>query len=90
MDTPPKGPLLARGRTAEIYAWADSAVLKLFFDWVPENWVQHEVAEGTDPEPLPLVIVTHSAETGRFKAALAKINALGAVASPAVFYSMGD
>ena len=52
--------------------------------------VQHEAAEGTDPEPLPLVIVTHYAETGRFKAALAKIDALKSVAAPAVFYSMGD
>lgn len=52
--------------------------------------VQHEAAEGTDPQPLPLVIVTHYAETGRFKAAQAKINALATVAAPAVFYSMGD
>ncbi|HUR56016.1 MAG TPA: homoserine dehydrogenase [Gemmataceae bacterium] len=52
--------------------------------------VQHEAAEGTDPQPLPLVIVTHYAETGRFKAALGKINGLKWIASPAVFYSMGD
>jgi homoserine dehydrogenase len=52
--------------------------------------VQHEAAEGTDPQPLPLVIVTHYAETGRFRAALAKIDALASVAAPAVCYSMGD
>ena len=46
MDTPQKGALLARGRTAEIYAWGDNAVLKLFFDWVSESAVQHEVAVG--------------------------------------------
>jgi homoserine dehydrogenase len=51
--------------------------------------VQHEAGEGV-AEPVPLVIVTHYAGTGRFRAALAKINALPAVAAPAVFYSMGD
>jgi homoserine dehydrogenase len=51
--------------------------------------VQHEAAE----EPagtVPLVIVTHYAQTGRFRAALARIDRLPAVAAPAVFYSMGD
>ena len=43
-----------------------------------------------DGGPVPLVIVTHYAATGRFKAALAKINALGTIAAPAVFFSMGD
>ena len=53
------------------------------------SMVQHEAGEGS-AEPIPLVIVTHYAETGRFKAAVAKINRLGTVSSPAVFYSMGD
>ena len=52
--------------------------------------VQHETAEGEPSEPVPLVIVTHYAETGRFKAGLAKINRLPTVAAPAVFFSMGD
>jgi homoserine dehydrogenase len=51
--------------------------------------VQHEAAENGGG-PVPLVIVTHYAETGRFKRALAKINALAASAAPAVFFSMGD
>jgi homoserine dehydrogenase len=51
--------------------------------------VQHEAPEG-EGRPVPLVIVTHYAETGRFRAALAKINGLAAVAAPAVFFSMGD
>jgi homoserine dehydrogenase len=58
--------------------------------------VQHEAPE-SEPgvptpglPPVPLVIVTHYAETGRFKAALRKINALSTVAAPAVFFSMGD
>jgi homoserine dehydrogenase len=51
--------------------------------------VQHEAAEN-DGGPVPLVIVTHYAETGRFKTAIARINAMATVASPAVFFSMGD
>src|SRR6185437_3023002 len=51
--------------------------------------VQHEAAEGAR-EPVPLVIVTHYAETGAFKAAIQKMNAHSAVAAPAVFFSMGD
>jgi homoserine dehydrogenase len=52
--------------------------------------VQHEAAEGRNGDPVPLVIVTHTAETGRFRAALAKIDKLPAVAAPAVSYAMGD
>ena len=51
--------------------------------------VQHEAGEGGD-QPVPLVIVTHYAQTGRFRAALGKINCLSVVAVPAVFYSVGD
>ncbi len=53
------------------------------------SMVQHEAAE-SGGTPVPLVIVTHYAETGRFKAALSKINRLSSVAAPAVFFSMGD
>jgi homoserine dehydrogenase len=51
--------------------------------------VQHEAAEGGGG-PVPLVVVTHYAATGRFRKALARINALESVAAPAVFFSMGD
>ena len=51
--------------------------------------VQHEAAENGGG-PVPLVIVTHYAETGRFKRALERIDALDVVAAPAVYYSMGD
>jgi len=51
--------------------------------------VQHEAAE-SGGSPVPLVIVTHYAETGRFKTALKNINALTTVAAPAVYFSMGD
>ena len=43
--------------------------------------VQHEAPEGNGG-PVPLVIVTHYAETGRFKAALARIKRLATVAAP--------
>ena len=36
------GAPLARGRTAEVFAWKDGQVLKLFFDWVPPVWVETE------------------------------------------------
>lgn len=51
--------------------------------------VQHEAGEAGDA-PVPLVIVTHYAPTGAFRAALGKIDRLPAAAAPAVYYSMGD
>ncbi len=51
--------------------------------------VQHEAGEAAK-EPVPLVILTHTAETGRFRAALRKMAALPVVAAPPVSYSMGD
>ena len=51
--------------------------------------VQHEAAE-EGGGPVPLVIVTHYAATGRFRKALTRINALSTTAAPAVFFSMGD
>jgi homoserine dehydrogenase len=52
--------------------------------------VQHEAAEEGAGNPVPLVIVTHYAQTGRFKAAVGKINRLPTIAPPAVYFSMGD
>ncbi len=51
--------------------------------------VQHEAQEDGGG-PVPLVIVTHYASTGRFRRALARINQLSTTAAPAVFFSMGD
>jgi aminoglycoside phosphotransferase (APT) family kinase protein len=36
------GAPFARGRTAEVFAWKDGQVLKLFFDWVPPVWAETE------------------------------------------------
>ena len=33
---------IAQGRTAEVFAWGEGKILKLFFDWCPPDWVQHE------------------------------------------------
>jgi hypothetical protein len=38
--------MIARGRTAEVYAWQDGQVLKLFFDWCPSDWVEYEATAG--------------------------------------------
>lgn len=35
-------PPIAQGRTAEIYAWDDLHILKLYRDWCPSNWVEYE------------------------------------------------
>jgi aminoglycoside phosphotransferase (APT) family kinase protein len=34
---------IAAGRTAEVFAWKTGQVIKLFHDWVPEEWVTHEL-----------------------------------------------
>jgi hypothetical protein len=40
------GERIAQGRTAEVYAWGDRQVLKLFYDWVPDSWVAREAEIG--------------------------------------------
>jgi homoserine dehydrogenase len=52
--------------------------------------IQHEAQEGHQGGVVPLVIMTHYAETGRFWAALAKMNALPGVVPPGVYYSVDD
>ena len=46
MSSENKGKLIARGRTAEVYAWQDHQVIKLFYDWCPAPWIKHEVDIG--------------------------------------------
>jgi aminoglycoside phosphotransferase (APT) family kinase protein len=54
MDTLP--PPFAVGRTAEIYAWQEGTILKLYRDWCPANWVEHEahIAEVVTQAGLPV------------------------------------
>lgn len=35
-------PPIAQGRTAEIYAWDDGHILKLYRDWCPSDWADYE------------------------------------------------
>lgn len=37
-----RGPLIGQGRIAEIFAWGDDQVLKLFRQWCPPDWVDNE------------------------------------------------
>ena len=37
-----KGPLIGQGLTAEIYAWGDGQVLKLYHAGFPEKWIHRE------------------------------------------------
>jgi len=34
--------IIGRGRTAEIYAWGEGKVLKLYFDWCNPEWIAQE------------------------------------------------
>ncbi len=34
---------IAAGRTADIFAWQDGYILKLYREWCPKNWVDHEL-----------------------------------------------
>ncbi len=38
------GKPIAYGRTAEVYAWDDGRILKLFYDWVSESGVRQEAS----------------------------------------------
>jgi hypothetical protein len=45
-STPELGPRLSAGRTAEVFVWKDSQVLKLFYDWGPQHWSEQEISIG--------------------------------------------
>lgn len=50
--------------------------------------IQHEAQDGHPEQTVPLVIMTHEAETGRFRAAVRAIDTKPGVAGPAVYYSV--
>ena len=33
---------IAEGRTAEVYAWQDDSILKLYREWCPPDWMEYE------------------------------------------------
>ncbi len=41
-----KGPLIGVGRTAEVYAWGDHEILKLYRPDMPTEWIQFEARVG--------------------------------------------
>jgi len=43
MQAENKDSLIAKGGTAEVYAWENGQILKLFYDWCPPGWIQHEI-----------------------------------------------
>ena len=52
--------------------------------------VQHEVPEGREGEVVPMVIMTHYAEAGAFRRAVAEIASLPGVASAGASYPVDD
>jgi homoserine dehydrogenase len=52
--------------------------------------IQHEALDGQEGGIVPLVILTHTAATGRFRAAAEHIGRLAGVTAPSVYYSVAD
>src|SRR5262245_54667703 len=52
--------------------------------------IQHEALDEHEGDIVPLVILTHTAPTGRFRAAAERIGRLGGVTAPSVYYSVAD
>jgi homoserine dehydrogenase len=52
--------------------------------------IQHEALDEQEGDSVPLVIMTHTARTGDFRAAVAEINQLKCVATPSVYYPVAD
>jgi homoserine dehydrogenase len=52
--------------------------------------IQHEAAENGPDQTVPLVIMTHYAETGRLRSAIKVIDQMASVGAPTVSYSVDD
>jgi homoserine dehydrogenase len=52
--------------------------------------IQHEALDEQEGDTVPLVIMTHTALMGDFRAALAEIDRLGCVTAPSVYYPVAD
>jgi homoserine dehydrogenase len=52
--------------------------------------IQHEALDEQEGEVVPVVIMTHTAPTGKFRAARAQIDVLKGVAAPGVYYAVAD
>ena len=73
---------IAQGRTAEIYAWSDRQILKLYREWCPTDWVDYEariaraVYEAGIPSPEAGEIVEVDGRRGLLYERLAGISML--------------
>ena len=62
--------MIGEGRTAEIIAWGDGKVLKLYKDWTDPSWAEREYAssvmayEGGAPVPRPYELIQHDGRSG--------------------------
>jgi homoserine dehydrogenase len=52
--------------------------------------IQHEALDEHEGDTVPLVIMTHTALTGNFRAALAGIDSMGCVTAPSVYFPVAD
>jgi homoserine dehydrogenase len=52
--------------------------------------IQHEAKEGHPDQTVPLVIMTHYAETGRFRIAMKQIDQMKSIGAPSVAYYVDD
>ena len=52
--------------------------------------IQHEAPDEPETEKVHLVIMTHTAPTGDFRAACARLNEMACIAPPAVYYPVAD
>jgi uncharacterized protein (TIGR02172 family) len=61
---------IATGRTAEVFAWDEDTVLKLYYDWCPAHWADQElrtarlVHQAGVPSPAILDMVTVAGRQG--------------------------
>jgi homoserine dehydrogenase len=52
--------------------------------------IQHEALDDQEGDTVPVVIMTHTAVSGDFRAAVAEIDRLGCVTAPSVYYPVAD
>jgi len=64
-----KGVLLAKGRTAEVFLWGEDRVLKLYYEWCPQDWIDREadMAEKVSRTSVPAPEYFGSVEVGHRK-----------------------
>ena len=65
-----KEALIGKGMTAEVYKWEKDKVLKLYYDWVPMEWIKYEADIGAIinaagvPAPITYEIVKVGGRSG--------------------------